>query len=151
MTIFIIALGLILDRVTKIWAINSLSRVSEITIVKDFFSFFYTENKGAAFSIFQDRTTFLTITSMVIICFIIFYIIKYRPKDRFMRISLALIISGAIGNLIDRIKYKYVVDFISVHYRDIYYFPIFNVADIMVVIGTLLLVICLLRDEKYGN
>ncbi|MCH3964177.1 MAG: signal peptidase II [Clostridium sp.] len=151
MTIFIIAAGLILDRITKLWAVNSLSKISEITIIENFFSFFYTENKGAAFSIFQGRTTFLTIISIVIMCFIIFYIVKYRPRNKFMRISLALIISGALGNLIDRIKYKYVVDFISVHYKDIYYFPIFNVADIMVVIGTLILVICLLRDEKHGN
>ncbi|WP_446899331.1 signal peptidase II [Clostridium sp. LBM24168] len=151
MTIFIIAVGLILDRITKLWAINSLSTISEVTIIENFFSFFYTENKGAAFSIFQGRTTFLTIMSMIVMCFIIFYIVKYRPKDKFVKISLALIISGAIGNLIDRIKYKYVVDFISVHYKDIYYFPIFNVADILVVIGTLILAVCLLRDERHGN
>jgi signal peptidase II len=60
---------------------------------------------------------------------------------------LALIISGAVGNLIDRFVYRYVVDFIMLHYKDVYYFPTFNVADMLVVVGTFLLAICILKDE----
>ncbi len=122
MTIFIIVIGLIIDRFTKIWAMNSLSKISEITIIKDFFSLLYIQNKGAAFGIFQDKTIFLTIASIIVMSFIVYYIIKISLKIS-CKISLSLIISGALGNLIDRIKYRYVVDFISIHYKEIYYFP----------------------------
>lgn len=151
MTILIIIAGIILDRITKIWAVNTLSGGYEIIIIQNYLSFLYTENKGAAFSIFENKTELLTITSIVVMCIIVFFAFKYRSGNIFIRISLALIISGALGNLVDRVKYKHVIDFISVHYRNIYYFPIFNLADVMVVIGTLILVLYLLRDEKYEN
>ncbi|MBA5850643.1 signal peptidase II [Clostridium sp. cel8] len=151
MTILIIAVGLIFDRMTKVWAVGTLSKTSEIPVIKNLFSLLYAENNGAAFSIFQGKTMLITIATVIIMFFIILYFIKYKPKGRLMRISLALIISGALGNLIDRIKYKYVVDFISIHYKNIYYFPIFNLADVMVVTGTFILIFCLLRDEKYEN
>lgn len=77
--------------------------------------------------------------------------VKHRLKSIVVRVSLSLIISGALGNLIDRLIYGYVVDFISVHFKNIYYFPIFNVADVFVVVGTMLLLFYLLKEEKYGN
>lgn len=150
MAILIIAVGLLVDRITKLWASNSLSGSSEITVIKNFFSFFYVENKGAAFSILEGKTVFLSAFTIIILVCIVVYLVKYKP-NKFVKVSLSFIVGGALGNLIDRIKYGYVVDFISVHYKDAYYFPIFNVADIMVVAGTLLLVVCLLKDEKYGN
>ncbi|MBP2031447.1 signal peptidase II [Clostridium algifaecis] len=151
MLILIIIFGLIIDRLTKIWAINVLSGVSEITIIKNFFSFLYIENKGAAFGIFQNKTVFLTIITVIIMIGIVYYIVRYKPRNIFVNVALSLIISGALGNLIDRIYYRYVVDFISLHYKEVYYFPVFNVADIMVVLGTIILVFCLLREDKNGN
>lgn len=151
MLILIIIFGLIIDRLTKIWAINVLSGVSEITIIKNFFSFLYIENKGAAFGIFQNKTVFLTIITVIIMIGIVYYIVRYKPSNIFVNVALSLIISGALGNLIDRIYYRYVVDFISLHYKEVYYFPVFNVADIMVVLGTIILVFCLLREDKNGN
>jgi len=56
-----------------------------------------------------------------------------------------------LGNLIDRILYKYVVDFIALHFKNIYYFPIFNIADVLVVTGTIVLAFCLLKEEKYES
>lgn len=151
MLILIIIFGLIIDRLTKIWAINVLSGVSEITIIKNFFSFLYIENKGAAFGIFQNKTVFLTIITVIIMIGIVYYIVRYKPRNILVNVALSLIISGALGNLIDRIYYRYVVDFISLHYKEVYYFPVFNVADIMVVLGTIILVFCLLREDKNGN
>lgn len=148
MEIIIVLLGIVIDRITKVWSINNLANKPEKVIIKDFFSFSYLENRGAAFGIFQHKIIFLTLITLIIIGFIIFYIIKYKPKSKLLRLSLAMVISGAIGNLIDRIYYKYVVDFILFHYKDLYYFPTFNVADILVVCGTILLSICILRDEK---
>ncbi|OBR94925.1 lipoprotein signal peptidase [Clostridium ragsdalei P11] len=151
MEIFIILLGILIDRVTKIWAIEVLSKVSQVIVIKDLFSLLYLQNKGAAFGILQGKLYFLTIITIVVVGGMIFYIIKYKPNSKLIRISFSLIISGALGNLMDRIVYKYVVDFISVHYKDIYSFPVFNIADMMVVVGTALLAFYLLKEEKYGK
>lgn len=151
MEILIIILGLILDRFTKVWALNSLSKVPEIVLVKDFFSFSYLENRGAAFGIFQNKIVFLTLITFIVMLAIVYYLIRYKPNSKLLRISLALILSGAIGNLIDRVGYKYVVDFIMLHYKEVYYFPTFNVADMLVVIGTVLLAIYLMKEENNGK
>jgi signal peptidase II len=146
MEILIIILGLILDRLTKVWAMSYI-KGNEIVIIKDFFQFSYVENRGAAFGILQNKQMFLAvITSLVIIAMIV-YLIKYKPTSKLLKISLAIVIGGALGNLIDRFYFRYVVDFITVHYKDVYYFPSFNVADMFVVCGTFLLAICILKDE----
>lgn len=151
MEFIIIVLGLILDRITKVWALNVLTKTTEITIIKDFFSFSYLENRGAAFGILQNKLIFLTLITLIIMVSIVFYLFKYKPTSKILRISLALIVSGAMGNLIDRVWYKYVVDFIMLHYKNIYYFPTFNVADMLVVIGTMLLVIYMMKEDNNGK
>lgn len=148
MEILIIILGLIADRLTKVWALNSLSKVDEIVIIKNIFGFSYLENRGAAFGVFQNKVFLLGIVTSIVIAAMIFYLLKYKPASKLLRVSIALIISGAVGNLIDRFAYKFVVDFILVHYKDVYYYPTFNVADMLVVVGTILLAICIIRDEK---
>lgn len=151
MEFLIIVLGIILDRSTKVWALKSLSKVYEIVVIKDFFSFSYLENRGAAFGILQNKLLFLTFVTFVVMLVIVYYLIRYKPTSKLLRISLAFIISGAIGNLIDRVVYKYVVDFIMLHYKEVYYFPTFNVADILVVLGTLLLAIYLMKEDNNGK
>ncbi|SKA76922.1 signal peptidase II [Clostridium sp. USBA 49] len=148
MEILIILLGIILDRVTKIWALKSLSHKDEIVVIKNIFSFSYLENRGAAFGIFQNKIIFLSIITIVVIAVMIYYLFNHKFSSKLIRISLSLIISGALGNLIDRVIYKFVVDFILLHYKDIYYYPTFNVADMLVVFGTILLAICIIKDEK---
>lgn len=147
MEILIIVLGLLLDRITKIWALKSLYVNGDVVVIKNIFAFSYLENRGAAFGIFQNKVQLLSIVTSIVVLVMIFYLVKYRPKSRFLRISMAMIITGAIGNLIDRFVYKFVVDFILVHYKTIYYFPTFNVADMFVVIGTCLLALSIIRDE----
>jgi signal peptidase II len=148
MEILIVFIGLVIDRITKIWALSRLTEGRDIVIVKDLFSFSYLENRGAAFGIFQNKVLLLSIVTSVVILGMIYYLVKYRPSSKLLKYSLALIIGGAIGNLIDRFVYKYVVDFILLHYKDVYYFPTFNVADMMVVCGTFLFAICILKDEN---
>jgi signal peptidase II len=147
MEFLIIFIGLIADRVTKIWALKSLSQTDGVVLIKNIFGFSYLENRGAAFGIMQNKVLFLSIITSIVILGLIFYLIKFRPASKLFRYSLALIISGAVGNLIDRFVYKFVVDFILVHYKDVYYFPTFNVADMFVVVGTLLLAVCIIKDE----
>ncbi|WP_409069771.1 signal peptidase II [Clostridium sp. FAM 1755] len=147
MEIVILILGIALDRISKIWASNTLTSGKDIVIIKNLFSFSYLENRGAAFGIFQNRLIFLSLITTIVILGVAYFIIKYKPTSKLLKISLALIISGAIGNLIDRIYYKFVVDFIMLHYKDVYYFPTFNVADMLVVLGTALLAIYILKEE----
>ncbi|UJA33564.1 signal peptidase II [Clostridium sporogenes] len=147
MGIIILILGIVLDRISKIWALNTLASGKDIVIIKNLFSLSYLENRGAAFGIFQNRLIFLSLITVIVILGAAYFIVKYKPTSKLLKISLSLIISGAIGNLIDRIYYKFVVDFIMLHYKDVYFFPTFNVADTLVVIGTILLAIYILKEE----
>lgn len=146
MYIFIIILGIVIDRVTKLLSIKHLKGKESITVIKVFFSFDYVENEGAAFGILQGKQYILSVIAGIMVIAMIVYLIKYKPSSKLLKLSLALVISGAIGNLIDRLYYKYVVDFISFHYKDVYYFPNFNVADILVVVGTFLLSFYIIKD-----
>lgn len=148
MEFIIIIIGIILDRVTKLWGIKSLNKTDGISVIKGYFDFVYLENKGAAWGIMKDRTMLLTIITIIVLAAIIYYRVKTGIKSKLFRISFSLIVAGALGNLFDRIYYKYVVDFIFLHYKDIYYFPVFNVADMMVVCGTILLGLWVLKDGK---
>ncbi|MBZ9608415.1 signal peptidase II [Clostridium estertheticum] len=147
MEALIIFLGLILDRLAKVWALSSLREKNGVVLIKDFFRFEYLENRGAAFGILQNKLILLALVTLLIISGMIYYIIKYKPKSKFLRISFAFIISGALGNLYDRVFYKYVVDFILIHYKEVYYFPTFNIADMLVVVGTAILAISIVKEE----
>ena len=151
MEIIIILIGLALDRAAKMWAGSILIKVQEVVIIKDIFSFSYLENRGAAFGIFQNKVMVLSFLTIIVMLAMIFYLIKYRPSSKLLRFSVALILSGAMGNLFDRLYHKYVIDFIMFHYKDVYYFPTFNVADMMVVAGTAFLVLYLLKEDNNGK
>lgn len=146
MIYIIFVIGLILDYITKIWALDTLRGKPDITIIKGFFDLSYLENRGAAFGIFQGRVYLLAAVTLIIIGGFFFYYLRTKKKTLLFTISTALILTGAIGNLIDRLRYGFVVDFISWHWKDVYYFPTFNVADICITIGTGLLVIYILKE-----
>lgn len=151
MEVIIIIIGLILDRITKNFAKSNLSYGHKVTIIKDIFDFSYLENSGAAFGIFQNKIFILSIVTIIIIILIIYFLFKKKSESKMLRAGLSMIICGALGNLYDRINYKYVVDFIFVHYKNTYTFPIFNVADIFVTIGTLIIAIYIIRDGSSGE
>ena len=138
MFIFII-LGIIaLDQITKLIAIKNLKGQRPFIIIKDFFQFHYVENRGAAFGILEHQIVFFVITTLLIVGFISFYAIKHGESLNVLsKLSFSLLIGGAVGNLIDRIRLGYVVDFISVRLFRTYDFPVFNIADIAIVISTL--------------
>ncbi|MFH5836367.1 signal peptidase II [Proteiniclasticum sp. C24MP] len=142
--IFII--GLILDYVTKIWAVDTLKGKQDITVIEGFFDLSYLENRGAAFGIFQGRAYLLAAVTVVIMGILLFNYYKAKKKTWLLTVSTGLILTGAVGNLIDRVRFGFVVDFISWHWKDVYYFPSFNVADICITIGTGLLVIYILKE-----
>jgi len=142
--IFII--GLVLDYFTKIWAVDTLKGKADITVIEGFFDLSYLENRGAAFGIFQGRAYLLAAVTLVIMGILLFNYYKAKKKTWLLTVSTGLILTGAVGNLIDRVRFGFVVDFISWHWKDVYYFPSFNVADICITIGTGLLVIYILKE-----
>lgn len=139
-----------LDQFTKYLALEKLKPLGSISVIDNIFSFTFVENRGAAFGIFQGRTTILSIITVVIIICIIYFYMKL-PKAKvynWVKFSLILIISGAVGNLIDRIRQGYVIDFFHATFIN---FPVFNMADIYVVVGAILMtviVIFFIKDDK---
>ena len=128
-----------LDLVTKVLAATNLNMHS-ITLIPNLIDFIYTENTGAAFGMLSNNTWFLIgFTAVFIVAFVLFDIFNHS-KNWFYRIGYVLVLAGAIGNLIDRIMFGFVRDFIAISF-----FPfIFNVADIFVTVGTVLLMIYVL-------
>lgn len=136
-----------IDQFTKYLAVVSLKDKSAYSIINGVLEFNYLENKGAAFGMLQNQKMFFIFVAIVFVGVITFVLIKApnEPKYTKLHILLVMICSGAIGNLIDRIRLDYVVDFI---YFSLINFPIFNVADIYVTVSTILLIICILFVYK---
>jgi len=145
--IIVIAASVILDQVTKLWAIECLALYERIEAIPFLINFYHIKNPGAAWGMFSDsRWVFLVISTAAIIGFPIF-LYKYRKAPFLFGFSLSLIIGGAAGNMIDRVfaPNGYVTDFIEFAFMD---FPIFNVADICVCIGAVLLFVYLAFLDK---
>lgn len=138
----------ILDQFTKIWAINTLKDAGTITIIPNFFRLLYVENFGAAFGILQNKRWIFIIISLIVIIAIIFFLLKnYSKLNLLSKIAMAMLLGGAIGNFIDRAKLGYVVDFFSFRLFNAYEFPVFNVADIFIVLGTFAIFILVLLNK----
>lgn len=134
------------DQLTKVWAVNTLANGMDIKLWEGIFHFHYISNYGAAWGIFSGKKFFLIGLTSLIIIGMIWYMRKlpHTLSGKWSKVAFVLIISGAIGNLIDRLFLGYVRDFLYFILID---FPIFNVADILVVVGVGLLMIIMLFGE----
>lgn len=143
--IIIIILGLVLDRLSKIYAVNNFI---ENPIEGPFINLTYLENRGAAFGILQDKRIFFLIITIAIVCYLLYYFYKsFKTNPVILNVSLALIISGALGNFYDRFVNGFVVDFLEFSF---FSFPVFNVADIFVTLGcglTIIYIIFIHEDK----
>lgn len=140
----IILAGIVVDQLVKYWATVSLLPIITIPIIQDVFHLTYARNTGAAFSMLQGKRWFF-ILAAVIMTFVLIYVVKKKyVSGAVAYTAVALIISGTIGNLIDRIMFGYVVDMFDFRLIN---FAIFNVADCCLTIGTILLVIYILIIE----
>ena len=135
-----------LDQLSKIWAVGALSQGNDILLWKNVFHLAYIENKGAAFGMLQGKQWFLIGMTIIVLIGMFFYLTKLpRTKvGNWSRFSFILIISGAIGNLIDRVLLNYVRDFLYFRLID---FPVFNLADIFVVVGVMILLVVIIFGE----
>lgn len=132
----IVFIIILFDQYTKILANDSLAEIDTFPLIDNVFHFTLVKNKGAAFGIMQNQRWFFIIITFAVILAMIIYVFKYKPKHKLLLTSLSMIIGGAVGNLIDRIKLGYVIDFFDFRLIN---FAVFNVADSFVVIGTILL------------
>ena len=142
--ILIIIAGIVLDRITKIYAVKHfISNPHSGSLI----NLTYLENRGAAFGILQDKRILFVILTIAIVLYLLYYFINnLKSNPLVLNIAFSLIISGALGNFYDRLFQGYVVDFIEFAFVD---FPVFNIADILVTVGCGLLIIYILfHGEK---
>lgn len=146
--IYITALIVVaLDQLVKLLVKTNFKLHEELELIPSFFSLHYLENDGAAFSILQDKTYLLILVALICLIFMIYYIQKEKSFSKLSSISTGLILGGITGNLLDRIFYKKVIDFLSFTFFT-YSFPVFNIADIGITVGVVLLLIYYFLEEK---
>jgi len=140
----------VLDQITK-WVVASNMQLGDHIPVFAFFSWVRWHNEGAAFSMLSDsgdwKRWFFVTLAVGFTAFIVYELRQLKVNDRFMAFVYALILGGALGNMVDRLFHGYVVDFILVHYQD-WYFPAFNVADIALSCGAILWIGFLLLEAR---
>lgn len=139
------ALIVLIDYVLKLLVINNLKNISAITIIPGLFSLTYVENKGAAFGILSNARWIFILFTIAVIIFLIIFMFRKNPESKLLNVALILIIGGGAGNLIDRIFYGYVVDYLSISFFP----PVCNFADYCVTVGAFILVIYLLFFSDY--
>lgn len=135
----------ILDQLTKVIIARNIPVYSNIRIIPDFFNLTHIRNRGAIFGFFSQSGSraihlFLLAASLAALVLIIYYFLKVSPDKKLIKISLSLILAGALGNLFDRCIHGYVVDFLDFYVKN-WHWPAFNVADFCISIGAFLLVI----------
>lgn len=144
---------LIADQVSKVIADSSLILHSPVPVIPGFFDWMLAYNEGAAFSFLAGaggwQRWFFTALAAVVSIVLIVWIKKLQSHERYTAISLALILGGAVGNLIDRVLYGHVIDFIQVYFGS-YAYPAFNIADSAIFVGAAMLIIQAIfaKDEE---
>lgn len=136
-----------IDQLTKALVARSILFQSSKNIIPGFFNLTHIRNRGAIFGFFSHSESrilfiFLTLVSLVALGLVIYYFFKTPSSQRFMKISLSVILAGALGNLIDRVFRGYVIDFLDFHIKN-WHWPSFNVADACITIGAFLLIFIL--------
>lgn len=144
---FILIIILIcIDQISKFLVVFNKDNLPK-TIIKNFLNITYCENRGIAFGLASGYVQlFSIITLVIIVAILIFVCINFKKINTFLSVGIGMLISGGVGNLIDRLIRLYVVDFID--FGEFINFPVFNIADIFVVIGVIVIGISCLKNEK---
>ena len=141
----IIAILIGLDQIIKYWALNYLKELNSIPVINNIFSLTYVENRGAAFGMLQNNQSIFILVAAVASCFGLYYL-HSKKVNNLGKIGILLVISGAIGNLIDRVRLGFVVDYLDFH---IIWSYVFNLADcFVVVVGTILLCLYIITSKE---
>ena len=142
----VIILGIVLDQVVKMAIVKHIKLSEQKPVLKGILSLTHLRNNGAAWSILEGQQWFFVLTTVIVLAVAVWFWLKNLSKNRYA-IGLTLIISGALGNFIDRVRQGYVVDMLQLDFIN---FPIFNVADILLSIGFVVLFIGILLEKDEG-
>lgn len=148
-SIFII---IILDQWTKLVVLDRFEYGESMMVISDFFSLTYVRNTGAAFGFLATANPGFRVPFFLAVPIIAMVILGFLYRDlpqnaRWRSLALGLVTGGAIGNLIDRVRLGYVVDFLDFHYKNLYYFPAFNVADSAICVGVAILLLSTIEKK----
>jgi signal peptidase II len=144
----ILALVILLDQSSKWWVSSTFFMGESRPVIDGILWLTYVHNQGAAFSILPGKTAFFVIASIIVITGVSIWVLRSRPPIRLAMI-LGLLSGGAAGNLVDRLRFSHVIDFLDLHW-----WPVFNFADMSIVVGSILLVwyvFMLERSEKLNG
>lgn len=142
----LLGLGVVaLDQATKRIVSGGMARGESIPVLGSFFRLTHVENPGGAFGLFRDSGSIFTVLSFVAVIFLFWTVHRYPARLMGTRIALGLVLGGAVGNLIDRVRMHRVVDFFDVGFGDLRW-PVFNVADVAVVLGVAMFLIVSMRS-----
>lgn len=147
--VFLISsLCLIVDQITKYLIISKFVLNESLVIIDNFFSITNVRNYGAAWSILEGNTLFLILVGFITIFFIYFYFLKNKRLNVFETLTYGMLIGGILGNLVDRIVYGYVIDFLDFKLLS-YNFPVFNFADVFIVVSALFIILLVIKENDY--
>ena len=146
--IFFSIIFVIIDQIVKIVISNKMILNQTVIVIKNFFSISLVHNKGAAFSILSDNTILLIVIGLLALIGLIIYIKKLDILDDIDMFAYSLLMGGIVGNLIDRIIHGYVIDYLSFKFGE-FYFPIFNFADICIVISVLIIIVKMIKEDLW--
>ena len=135
---------IVLDQAVKYWAATDLRAVGSIPLWEGVFHLTYCENTGAAFSMFSDNRWVFMVFSLIAMVLMTYLLVKFHGRHWMLSVSLAAVLGGGIGNMIDRVLCGYVVDFLDFQFMK---FAVFNVADIFVTCGSVALAVYILFLE----
>lgn len=144
--LIVAALLVVCDQLVKYWVVSNLSLGETMNVIPNVFSLTYYQNSGAAWSILQGQMWFFAIVTFVAVPLCIWLLWKNRRGSKFYSLALGLVIAGALGNFIDRMRLGYVVDMFQTDFMN---FPIFNVADMCLTIGVAMVFIYALFEERF--
>lgn len=139
------AVILVIDQITKYVVVNNIDLYEAKEVIPGILSWMYIRNTGAAWSILEGQMWFFYIITFAVVIAVIYIMQKYAKGNWLFSLGLALILAGALGNFIDRLRLGYVVDMIRLDFMN---FPIFNVADMSLSIGVAVIILYVLLDEK---
>ena len=140
-----------IDQYIKTWVIKNVAFEDGFIFIPKILRIGNVRNYGAAFSLFFKKTNFLIFFAILIISFFVIYMIKNKPKDKVYIFAVTLISAGGIGNLIDRAYKGYVIDYIDLIFWPLEKFAIFNFADCLIVVGSIIILLKFIKSEFFVN
>jgi signal peptidase II len=140
----------VLDQASKLWVVSNFELYESIQLFPSL-NFTYVHNLGAAFSFLSSaggwQRWFFVGVALIATTVLLIWLRKLKPTERWMAVTISLVLGGAVGNLYDRISYGYVIDFIDVYYKT-HHWPVFNIADSAISVGVVMMLIDAFKGES---